>query len=291
MAFMNDFVVSVLVNNKPQREISDNGRRTVRLGWDSEYSLRLKNKSPHRCVAEVEIDGVNISTLNKRFIIGPNESIDLERFVDDLSSGRRFKFVSATDPKNTGSIQDPTSPENGCIRVRFYRESMLNVTMDCSPWGDHRPWILNNTKIIGASTPTAGAAFCVTNCSTTGPIGVSTGVTSDKGATVEGGMSGQQFVQGSSFATEFYPTTIEIWLKGPQERPVAYPTPNDWHVEYVGGRPCIQYNTTPVYPVEWGIKDGWLRVVVSDFAFAKQFSHAKIVDNGIEILTNKFSVR
>jgi hypothetical protein len=294
MAFMNSFVVSVLVDNQPQREVAVDGKRTIRLPWDSEYKIRLKNKSGKRAMAEVEIDGVSIATMGKRFILEKGQTIDLERFVDDLDGGRKFRFVSADDPKNMGVIQDPTSSDNGCVRVKFYPE------LELTSWSSSGSTILRNSspKIgSGGTWESSGIYGATLDCnmvdsSTTNYcVAGAAAPLSDKGATIEGGQSNQQFTASFGFMTENTPTIIEMWIKGPQERPVQYPTPNDWHVAYVGGRACIQYKTTPVHPVEWEIKDGNLRVVVQDFAFAKQFRNAEITDKGIEIKTSTFSVQ
>lgn len=121
MAFQNDFIALVIgPNGKPLRESSVQGTRTVRMPFNSEYKIRLKNNSKLRCMAEVEIDGSNVST--SRFILTAGQSLDLERFVEELDGGKRFKFVSVDQAKWTGELQDPTSPLNGFVKVSFYPE-------------------------------------------------------------------------------------------------------------------------------------------------------------------------
>ena len=109
MSYSEQFVLCVLHNGSPIREID----RAVSLPYHSEYKVRLKNKHAFlRAKARVWIDGRQVSNLGD-FILGPNETIDLERFVtESMTTGKRFKFV----PLDDGRVNDPTDPENGIIK-------------------------------------------------------------------------------------------------------------------------------------------------------------------------------
>jgi hypothetical protein len=122
MAFANPgYVVSVLHNNKPIKEINESGTRTVYLPFDSEYKVRLQNKTKKRCMVSVEIDGCDTNTPGSKFILQAGEKLDLERFLvsGNDQSGPRFKFVRAGSHPD---VQDPTSSENGKLRVQFFPE-------------------------------------------------------------------------------------------------------------------------------------------------------------------------
>src|SRR5271170_4418517 len=113
MAWQKSFIVSIL-NNKNQvvREEAGDFSRVARVDFDSEYKIRIQNKTNRRAYARVEIDGMEVSP-GRRFVMGPKEVVDLERFIldGDLSTGKRFKFMSLEKGAATGEIQDPTSAE------------------------------------------------------------------------------------------------------------------------------------------------------------------------------------
>jgi len=218
MAYDSQFVLCVLHKGSPVREIGG----TVHLPFHSSYKVRVKNKHSFlRAKARVWIDGRQVSNLGD-FILQPNETLDLERFLDEsMSSGNRFKFV----PLGDGRVNDPTDPENGIIKVEFYRETQ--------PMPRPRPPIrplrkgfspgltgtLDTNYVNDSFTYTSGGGGGTTSCSVNY---VSNSITpiadSAAGATVEGGYSGQSFVYGSDFQTEFYPVTLELRLRGLDRR-------------------------------------------------------------------------
>lgn len=112
--YRDSYVVALMLNGKIQKE-SDDG--SVLIPFGSEYVLRLKNKLRKRAVADVWIDG---KIAVKGVVIGANETVDLERFVNDgnLNEGKRFKLARLTDPK----VDQPNDSENGSIEVNFYPE-------------------------------------------------------------------------------------------------------------------------------------------------------------------------
>jgi hypothetical protein len=65
----------------------------------------------------VFIDGERVSP-GGDFVISAHDELKLERFVTDLDSGKRFKFVRLDNP----AVSDPSRKENGLIRVEFRRE-------------------------------------------------------------------------------------------------------------------------------------------------------------------------
>lgn len=220
MAYNNNFIVSVLVNNKPLRELNVQGKRTCTLPFGSEYKIRLKNKHNVRAMASISIDGTDV-LCGSKIVLGPKETVDVERFVDDSDGGSKFKFISLEQGEQTGEIQDPDHHENGVIRVEFEKELELGtllsrpkVALDSS-----QPRGIDSTlfaSCVGPSTP-------LTSDTIDSYTTVSANMTSnsidlpkqEKGATVEGSHSDQKFSKVSGFSTEGVSTVIEIFLKGP----------------------------------------------------------------------------
>jgi hypothetical protein len=222
MSFSNNFVFVVLCNGKPIREFAEENQRTAILPFDSEYAIRLKNKGKKRAKAKIYIDGVDIcSSPDMGFVILPNETIDIERFVD---SGKKFKFASVEGNKD--KISDPTSLENGIIRVEFFEEDEVytiqhGITPGAFPHNynyPHKPSI-NDIKqwqeqILRQITCSTAGLNLTNNTSSTATI-LSTNGTSSSGATIEGGVSQQTFSTATYFKTSSTPTVISIKLKAP----------------------------------------------------------------------------
>lgn len=226
MVYNNGYVVAIKFNGRVLRESKANGVSTVYLPFHSEYSLLLKNNNWSRCLAHVEIDGMD--TMGGRdLIIDANSSANLERFIldGDLNRGRRFKFVPLSDSQ----VQDPSDPSNGDIIVTFTEERVNNYTFHYSePW---RPWrnvtwdndnfrgFSSGGKLRSKKTYTSGSIL-------TGSIGSGSQVYNatvthdaqhpgDKGATVEGGESNQKFGLGN-FGDKGSSTTIRVQLRSKQ---------------------------------------------------------------------------
>ena len=207
MAYDSQFVLCVLHNGSPVREIG----RTIHLPFHSDYKVRIKNKQPFlRAKVRVWIDGRQVSNLGD-FILQPNETLDLERFLDEsMTSGNKFKFVPLSD----GRVNDPTDPENGVIKVEFYKETTgftLTTTKEFIPpnrWRDNITPIDGNFPLTFTSAGGTSSSInsCFTNC-------VASNADS-AGATVEGGYSGQSFAYGSDFETDFFPVTLELRIRG-----------------------------------------------------------------------------
>ena len=228
-----EFVVLVTHNNRAIREFNEGGQRVCRIPFNSEYKLRIKSKTWRKALVSVTIDGMDVLTGGKQLILNPYQSIELERFVDDLNSGNKFKFISVEQGAKTGEVQDPTAIENGLIHVQIYPEteppiiSYTNVTPTTSFAGggvlrgmtSH----LNNAVAgsVGGGTyhvsSAIGGSF-VEACNSSGCTAnfvSAVNAVSDKGATAAGSASTQRFqVQTADFHVETTPVTFALWLKG-----------------------------------------------------------------------------
>jgi hypothetical protein len=116
MVFSNRFVVCILIDGKPAKELAN---KTVHIPFGSQYSIRLRNKNKRRAVAKIIIDGENVS--GEGYVVGANDSVDIHRPADKNVA---FKFVSldsgeAVEFGKNGPNDDKVK---GTIRVDFYLE-------------------------------------------------------------------------------------------------------------------------------------------------------------------------
>jgi len=94
----------------------------VPLKFGSEYGIGFKFQDLGRRRLELWIDGAMVTD---NLILDGGESF-LERFMD---SDKRFRFVAASD----AAVADPTSPSNGGIVVKLWREQPTYPTFKDVP--------------------------------------------------------------------------------------------------------------------------------------------------------------
>lgn len=236
-------------DGKPIREFNEEGKRTVRVPFGTEYKLRFKNKTNARAYVRVEIDGMDALS-GKKLIMEPNCSKDLERFLEgDNSKGRKFQFVTA----GNAGVSDPSSGENGLVRVIFEPEATVVVTTVIGSAGGlvtkpaYDGWssgsgILRGANIGGTymscsnAAPSSGTFTSSNNVnigatldcmSMPAPTNVQEAATKsykDVGATAAGSVSGQQFLDTNEYFPTLLPVTLDLWIRGPK---VETPRPAD----------------------------------------------------------------
>lgn len=238
-------------DGKPIREFNEEGKRTVRVPFGTEYKLRFKNKTNARAYVRVEIDGMDALS-GKKLIMEPNCSKDLERFLEgDNSRGRKFQFVTA----GSAGVSDPTSGENGLVRVIFEPESVPVVTTVLSSSGFTTTASLggwsgggilrgmsigssapNSSYMVNSVSPTSGGATFASSSLNIGvPANVQDAATkhyidsmnmpkTDAGATAAGSESSQQFLDTNEYFPTLLPVTLDLWIRGPK---VETPRPAD----------------------------------------------------------------
>jgi len=201
----NNFVLTILKNNLPQKEM----KGQVSLPFDTEYKIRVKNKNNRQALAKVFIDGIQVCGLGD-FVVGANSCLDLSRFVNtSLTKGRKFKFVSL----NNSEVEDPTSSDNGIIKVEFRLEKQTPSI--CFNWdidftknsfnkgfkgtGDNT--LYRNSTYTDSNTYTVN--YCASDLSKP---------SSQPGATIGGDISKQQFYYADDFDTEDTPTILTLKL-------------------------------------------------------------------------------
>lgn len=234
-AYISGHAACVIINGQTKREQNEENERTVRIPFDSEYSIRIKNTTNFRSLVKVQIDGTICA---ERLLLRPHQTLDLERFVidGDLLKGKRFKFVRASDP----NVQDPTAGENGLIEVIV--EPEVQYTYAYNP---ATAWSLYATAkgiqggggtggaLNGQPIGSAGVVFdsnpigqnfmnISSNCSNAAPTSgsmsftnsVPTAISKDLGATVEGSQSNQRFTETNEWFQTQAAFTIPIRLRG-----------------------------------------------------------------------------
>jgi len=193
MMFNNKLVACIKSNGKVLREFKD----VIYIPFGSEYSIYLKNLNSVRAEVNISIDGKDVCP--DGLVINANSEVNIERFIKDLNTGNRFKFI-----ERTGNIENHRGiqAEDGLIRISFKFEKVMlkptwvNVLPVYSPtyipqpghweWKPSSPlWTgpLFNTyaygirsgDAIGNSSSTTGAVGNAVNCSTstTAPCGES----------------------------------------------------------------------------------------------------------------------
>lgn len=213
----NDKVVAAIkVNGKVLREIGD----TVTLPFGCEYSVLLKNLNSVRTQVNVSVDG---DMAAERLVIGPNSSLELERYIrnGNLQSGNKFKFIerNAAVEGHRGIGAD-----DGLVRVESWRELVLIPTPIYDYYTPVYPpvypyWYPRWTRY----TQSSGLRSCneVISCNlaqsssnTQSTSDFIESATNDAGITVPGSYSTQQFHTVSGFPLEAQSTVIVLRLRG-----------------------------------------------------------------------------
>jgi len=247
MMYSQRFVAAVQVNGKILRE----NQGTVTLPFGCEYALRLRNLNSRRAQVQLSIDGQDAAG---KLVIGPNASIDLQRFIrnGNLSSGNRFKFIerSAAVEAHRGIKAD-----DGLIRAEFWaqkeppKETLETIIRrhyvdDYGPWYPRPPyprsrpypWGTLMKSTLGSGSPRVGglpsrpgfgsrsggpirggpSASLGDDIERGNQMASTQGMTSfnDAGITVPGSESHQQFINVAGFPLESQSTVIVLQLRG-----------------------------------------------------------------------------
>lgn len=115
--FKKDLVVAVKVNGQIMREKGDE-HNEIHLPFGCEYSLLFKNLRSERVAVRVEIDGQEVIK-DGRIVVPGNTEVELERFVEQLDKGNKFKFI-----QKTSQIQQYRGDriDDGIVRIEFQYE-------------------------------------------------------------------------------------------------------------------------------------------------------------------------
>lgn len=248
MVYSNNFVAVVKSNGKILRE----NKNTVAVPFGSEYSILLKNQSSVRAVANVWLDGIDV-TDGRWVIIDANSSLELERFIrkGNLNKGNKFKFI-----ERTGQIEEHRGigVDDGLVRVEYKFEVPQTFTYSYP----YYTTVYNGGGLTGGIIGTSGLGDVNVNYTVTQPSSIlrsaatksepmamnccvtptssriggdaseasmfrdasessvmfAEAAPNEAGITVPGGVSHQKFVQGPWFATETTSHVIVLKLVG-----------------------------------------------------------------------------
>ena len=159
MTYQLGVVAVIKANGKVLREVDG----TVFLPFGSEYSILLKNLKTVRIMASVSIDGEDTSQ-GRRFIIGPNASLELERYIrnGNLQAGNRFKFIERTEgiEAHRGMKVD-----DGLVRVEYWTEqphvppSIYNQYVYPNYWPGWPYWPPVSWTVTSTPMPVGGNVY------------------------------------------------------------------------------------------------------------------------------------
>lgn len=141
MVYRNNFIAVIKCNNKVLREQydKDHDENVVFIPFNEEYSILLKNKDSRRACVSIEIDGECITNAGD-IIVPANGEVTLERFLDDLNSGNKFKFLKKIKEivEHRGDRVD-----DGIIRIEYWYEKDMPwkiTTSDYTYKSAKYPW-------------------------------------------------------------------------------------------------------------------------------------------------------
>ncbi len=223
-------VACLKVNGKVLREADE----TVSLPFGAEYSVLVKNLDSKRIQIAVSIDGQDAAG---RLIIGPNQELELERFVKNgnLTAGNKFKFI-----ERTGAIEQHrgVGAEDGLVRVEAWTEvpapqyvwpTIHHYYLDPIPGvtlGGQHTNSVKRSRIAGSSATLGGTVTSSSTginyvqnemsatCDSMDGAQLDCAFHSDAGITVPGSESNQRFVMVSNFPCEAQSTVIVLKLRG-----------------------------------------------------------------------------
>lgn len=222
--FQKNFVVTI---RQGGQTLPEKGPR-VKVTFNTNYEIRLRNKTTEDSVAFVYVDG---RCAAKALVIKANDFVDLERFIEDasLAQGPRFHFVPLLD----GRVADKGEPDNGTIEVKFHRiKPKPAVVHICpTPVVHHHPcgypWCRECHPVyglgrtyggnvqgmsVGSSQLLAGGAFAQDQFA--GNMTVNNSSVAEAGATVEGITSYQRFTTVDVDYQSVPDATIRLTLEG-----------------------------------------------------------------------------
>lgn len=225
MVYKKNFVVAVKTGGKILREQGE----VVQIPFGSEYSILLKNLESVRTQAKITIDGRDVGGW---FVIQPNSSISIERFVKDHTQGNRFKFIERTEKVEEGR---GIKADDGLIRVEYKKEKVWTPLYNHYyywPYYNNWPIIqpsyvyttcgtlqgqssglqIQSGSLIGGVTRGSSTTVSCNNLNVQTAANVNLSK-SDAGITVEGSLSNQQFHSVSDFACEAS-EVITLQLRG-----------------------------------------------------------------------------
>ena len=127
------YELDILVDGRPLRGYSANGKIFVQAQRGEEYELRLRNDSAERVAVAVSVDGLNTIDAQQtsawnasKWVIEPYQTITIEGWQMSSARARRFYFTSERD-SYAAKLGQRGNP--GVISAVFFRERNRPVTI------------------------------------------------------------------------------------------------------------------------------------------------------------------
>ena len=141
------FVAVITCNGKILRDFkNDEDNYQVKLPFGSEYGIRFKNLNTTKCAFSVYIDGEDVLN-GSRIILNPNESHDLEGFMDNNVVKNKFKFIEKTQKI---SEYRGDKIDDGMIRIEYQFEKKPAV-IEKKPIINTEKWTISQDTATNAS--------------------------------------------------------------------------------------------------------------------------------------------
>jgi hypothetical protein len=204
-----EFVVNVIYDGEI---LVPNKKMVVALPFGSEYSLRLRNKSGKRALANIFIDGEAISDNNEGVIIDAHSYVDVDRFINVK---KKLKFVSEKSSA-AADFGKTNNNSNGIVKVEWRLEankpscalrSHTIIETTYPPWYPCPKWV----PYPKPYKPYICPSWTVVCCDDYGQL---KNMETISGCTVEGSVSKQDFDYEQFITQTGAPTITIITLKG-----------------------------------------------------------------------------
>ena len=231
--YSNKLVACLKSQGKVLREFKD----TVRVPFNTEFSILLKNLHDQRALVNIYIDGENHTPSG--LVINAKQEFELERSIANgsLTQGNKFKFIERTD-----AVEEHRGIklEDGIVRIEFQYEKPYVAPVDpyVELWKDYKPYTPKWPPYVKTSPNIMRSYFnsgiTETSYSTSMNIGSSNAANSilrsnsfvnDSGITVPGEHSSQSFSTTTMRELELEKNSIILKIVGatPDNKPVEKP--------------------------------------------------------------------
>jgi len=191
MMFQDKVAVAVKVDGKVQREdLNKTDSCRVMMKFGSEYSIMVKNMNDVRIMVSIEIDGKDIMP-GRGIIVDPGKSVDIERFIDSLKVGNRFKFIEKTEQI---SEYRGNRIEDGLIKISWQKEMKFAPVQSVWMVQNEYPFGGNlRSRRITSVFPASTSGHTLYSCNAM--MDCSFVQQHSPGITVQGSESDQQFIE------------------------------------------------------------------------------------------------
>jgi len=110
----------------------------IQIPFGSEYSIYIKNMESRKAKIKISIDGVDVLN-GQSLLINPNDTTELEGFLNDCIAKNKFKFIPKT--KEISEYRGDKI-DDGLIRIEFWYEKKKPITQQINQVFNPNPWLV-----------------------------------------------------------------------------------------------------------------------------------------------------